>query len=201
MKRGAPVNPHAFHQRQLWRKQLEWCARLLFYTLGHLKRNRPRVRSYHERHGAAMIGWYGTAMLAMLPEGSTRLRRTKGRQGWRHPTRLPPMPRISPRDNPPPRDRDEALSKSDSSFDGRSVHLRLDPVTARDFTTTHSPDGAKVDLILSMCALTFVNANNEDVSANKRREGDAAGSAMEKGHEEKSRESSKRGPGRYSGFG
>ena len=49
-------------------KQLESCGEAPFYTLGPLiDRHRARLRPYHQSGiGAAMIGWFGTAMLCYV---------------------------------------------------------------------------------------------------------------------------------------
>jgi phosphomethylpyrimidine synthase len=49
-------------------KQLEACGEAPFYTLGPAHhRHRPRLRPHHQSAiGAAMIGWFGTAMLCYV---------------------------------------------------------------------------------------------------------------------------------------
>ena len=56
-------------------KQLEWCGEAPFYTLGPLTTDiAPGYDHITSAIGAAMIGWYGTAMLCYVtPEGTPRL--------------------------------------------------------------------------------------------------------------------------------
>ena len=53
--------------RENMEKQLEWCSEAPFYTLGPLTTDiAPGYDHITSAIGAAMIGWYGTAMLCYV---------------------------------------------------------------------------------------------------------------------------------------
>ena len=85
-------------------RQLEWCHEAPFYTLGPLTTDiAPGYDHITSAIGAAMIGWYGTAMLCYVtPKEHLGLPNQKGRQGRRH--RLQDRrPRRRSRQGPPRR--------------------------------------------------------------------------------------------------
>ena len=67
-------------------KQLETCHEAPFYTLGPLTTDiAPGYDHITSAIGAAMIGWYGTAMLCYVtPKEHLGLAGQERRQGWRH---------------------------------------------------------------------------------------------------------------------
>ena len=67
-------------------KQLEWCAEAPFYTLGPLTTDiAPGYDHITSAIGAAMIGWYGTAMLCYVtPEGTPGPAEPRRCEGRRH---------------------------------------------------------------------------------------------------------------------
>ena len=86
--------------RENMEKQLEWCDEAPFYTLGPLTTDiAPGYDHITSAIGAAMIGWYGTAMLCYVtPKEHLGLPESRGREGRRRsPTRSRRTPPISPR--------------------------------------------------------------------------------------------------------
>ena len=72
--------------RENMEKQLEWCQEAPFYTLGPLTTDiAPGYDHITSAIGAAMIGWYGTAMLCYVtPKEHLGLPESRGRQGGCH---------------------------------------------------------------------------------------------------------------------
>ena len=66
-------------------KQLDWCGEAPFYTLGPLTTDiAPGYDHITSAIGAAMIGWYGTALLCYVtPEGAPRPAQSRRREGGR----------------------------------------------------------------------------------------------------------------------
>ena len=61
------LTPDVVAQRSETMKQLEWCQEAPFYTLGPLTTDiAPGYDHITSAIGAAMIGWYGTAMLCYV---------------------------------------------------------------------------------------------------------------------------------------
>jgi phosphomethylpyrimidine synthase len=85
-------------------KQLEWCHEAPFYTLGPLTTDiAPGYDHITSGIGAAMIGWYGCAMLCYVtPKEHLGLPNKKDVKDGVITTRSPPTPPISPRDTPAP---------------------------------------------------------------------------------------------------
>ena len=102
-------------------KQLEWCGEAPFYTLGPLTTDiAPGYDHVTSGIGAAMIGWYGTAMLCYVtPKEHLGLpdRRTSSRAS--SPTRSPRTPRISRRGTPARRSGTTRCRRRASSSAGR----------------------------------------------------------------------------------
>jgi phosphomethylpyrimidine synthase len=140
-------------------KQLEWCEEAPFYTLGPLTTDvAPGYDHITSAIGAAMIGWYGTAMLCYVtPKEHLGLpnrddvkagviaykiaahaadlgQRASRAQAW-----------------------DDALSKARFEFRWQDqFNLAMDPVTARAYHDETLPaDGAKVAHFCSMCGPKF----------------------------------------------
>ena len=72
--------------RENMEKQLEWCDEAPFYTLGPLTTDiAPGYDHITSAIGAAMIGWYGTAMLCYVtPKEHLGLPEPRRREGGRH---------------------------------------------------------------------------------------------------------------------
>ena len=119
--------------------------------------------------GAAMIGWFGTAMLCYVtPKEHLGLPDKRGREGGRH--RLQDRrPRGRPgQGHPGAQDRDDALSKARFEFRWEDqFNLSLDPETARAFHDETLPaEGAKAAHFCSMCGPHFCSMQiTQDVRA------------------------------------
>jgi phosphomethylpyrimidine synthase len=173
--------------------QLEVCKEAPFYTLGPLTTDiAPGYDHITSAIGAAMIGWYGTAMLCYvtpkehlgLPDrddvkdgvitykiaahAADLAKGHQGAQAW-----------------------DDALS--DARFEFRwedQFNLSLDPTTARDFHDETLPAGAaKTAHFCSMCGPHFCSMKiSQDVRKYAAEHGVDEASALELGMKEKSAE-------------
>jgi phosphomethylpyrimidine synthase len=174
-------------------KQLEWCQEAPFYTLGPLTTDiAPGYDHITSAIGAAMIGWYGTAMLCYVtPKEHLGLpNKDDVKQGviaYKIAAHAADLAKGHPR----AREWDDALSKA--RFDFRwddQFNLALDPVTARAYHDETLPaDGAKVAHFCSMCGPKFCSMElTQQVRDYARSKGmsDAAGTTA--GMEEKSLE-------------
>ena len=140
-------------------KQLEWCGEAPFYTLGPLTTDiAPGYDHVTSGIGAAMIGWYGTAMLCYVtPKEHLGLPdREDVKQGviaYKIAAHAADLAKGHPR----ARERDDALSKARFEFRWEDqFNLALDPVTARAYHDETLPaDGAKVAHFCSMCGPKF----------------------------------------------
>jgi len=140
-------------------KQLEWCKEAPFYTLGPLTTDiAPGYDHITSAIGAAMIGWYGTAMLCYVtPKEHLGLpNRDDVKQGviaYKIAAHAADLAKGHPR----AREWDDALSKARFEFRWEDqFNLALDPVTARAYHDETLPaDGAKVAHFCSMCGPKF----------------------------------------------
>ncbi len=140
-------------------KQLEWCGEAPFYTLGPLTTDiAPGYDHVTSGIGAAMIGWYGTAMLCYVtPKEHLGLPdREDVKQGviaYKIAAHAADLAKGHAR----AQERDDALSKARFEFRWEDqFNLALDPVTARAYHDATLPaDGAKVAHFCSMCGPKF----------------------------------------------
>ncbi|HWF83833.1 MAG TPA: phosphomethylpyrimidine synthase ThiC [Vicinamibacterales bacterium] len=140
-------------------KQLEWCQEAPFYTLGPLTTDiAPGYDHITSAIGAAMIGWYGTAMLCYVtPKEHLGLPNRDDVKAGVIAYKIAAHAADLAKGHPRAREWDDALSKA--RFDFRwedQFNLALDPVTARAFHDETLPaDGAKVAHFCSMCGPKF----------------------------------------------
>jgi phosphomethylpyrimidine synthase len=140
-------------------KQLEWCMEAPFYTLGPLTTDiAPGYDHITSAIGAAMIGWYGTAMLCYVtPKEHLGLPNKKDVKDGVIAYKIAAHAADLAKGHPGAQVRDDALSKA--RFDFRwedQFNLSLDPETARDYHDETLPaDGAKVAHFCSMCGPKF----------------------------------------------
>jgi len=140
-------------------KQLEWCGEAPFYTLGPLTTDiAPGYDHITSAIGAAMIGWYGTAMLCYVtPKEHLGLPDRDDVKAGVIAYRIAAHAADLAKGHPNAQAWDDALSKA--RFDFRwedQFNLALDPVTARAFHDETLPaDGAKVAHFCSMCGPKF----------------------------------------------
>ena len=140
-------------------KQLEWCQEAPFYTLGPLTTDiAPGYDHITSAIGAAMIGWYGTAMLCYVtPKEHLGLPNRDDVKAGVIAYKIAAHAADLAKGHPRAREWDDALSKARFEFRWEDqFNLALDPVTARAFHDETLPaDGAKVAHFCSMCGPKF----------------------------------------------
>ena len=179
-------------------KQLEICKEAPFYTLGPLTTDiAPGYDHITSGIGAAMIGWFGTAMLCYVtPKEHLGLpNREDVRQGVIT-YKIAAHAADLAKGHPGAQHRDDALSKARFEFRWEDqFNLALDPETARSFHDETLPaDGAKVAHFCSMCGPKFcsmkITQEVREYAAKKELEGKEA---LLKGMTEKSTEFTEKG--------
>ena len=145
--------------KQNMEKQLALCGEAPFYTLGPLVTDiAPGYDHITSGIGAAMIGWFGTAMLCYVtPKEHLGL---PDRQDVREGVvtyRLAAHAADLAKGHPTARRRDDALSRARFEFRWRDqFNLSLDPEKAMDFHDRTLPaEGAKLAHFCSMCGPKF----------------------------------------------
>jgi len=140
-------------------KQLEWCAEAPFYTLGPLTTDiAPGYDHITSAIGAAMIGWYGTAMLCYVtPKEHLGLPDRDDVKAGVIAYKIAAHAADLAKGHPRARVRDDALSRARFEFRWQDqFNLSLDPVTARAFHDETLPaEGAKAAHFCSMCGPKF----------------------------------------------
>lgn len=140
-------------------KQLEACDEAPFYTLGPLTTDiAPGYDHITSAIGAAMIGWYGCAMLCYVtPKEHLGLPNRKDVKDGVITYKLAAHAADLAKGHPGAQYRDNALSKARFEFRWEDqFNLSLDPDTAREFHDETLPaDGAKVAHFCSMCGPKF----------------------------------------------
>ena len=174
-------------------KQLEWCHEAPFYTLGPLTTDiAPGYDHITSGIGAAMIGWYGCAMLCYVtPKEHLGLPNKDDVKAGVITYKLAAHAADLAKGHPGAQYRDNALSKARFEFRWEDqFNLSLDPVTAREFHDETLPqEGAKSAHFCSMCGPHFCSMKiTEDVRKYAAEQGLAEEEALKAGMEEKSRE-------------
>ncbi len=140
-------------------KQLETCKEAPFYTLGPLTTDiAPGYDHITSAIGAAMIGWYGCAMLCYVtPKEHLGLPDKKDVKDGVITYKLAAHAADLAKGHPGAQYRDNALSKARFEFRWEDqFNLSLDPDTARQFHDETLPaEGAKVAHFCSMCGPKF----------------------------------------------
>ncbi len=140
-------------------KQLAECNEAPFYTLGPLTTDiAPGYDHITSAIGAAMIGWYGCAMLCYVtPKEHLGLPNKKDVKDGVITYKLAAHAADLAKGHPGAQYRDNALSKARFEFRWEDqFNLSLDPDTAREFHDETLPaDGAKVAHFCSMCGPKF----------------------------------------------
>jgi len=140
-------------------KQLEWCKEAPFYTLGPLTTDvAPGYDHITSAIGAAMIGWYGTAMLCYVtPKEHLGLPNRDDVKAGVIAYKIAAHAADLAKGHPRAQAWDDALSKARFEFRWEDqFNLSMDPVTARAFHDETLPaDGAKVAHFCSMCGPKF----------------------------------------------
>jgi len=145
--------------RENMEKQLEWCSEAPFYTLGPLTTDvAPGYDHITSAIGAAMIGWYGTAMLCYVtPKEHLGLPNRDDVKAGVIAYKIAAHAADLAKGHPRARAWDDALSKARFEFRWEDqFNLSMDPVTARAYHDETLPaDGAKVAHFCSMCGPKF----------------------------------------------
>ena len=179
-------------------KQLEWCHEAPFYTLGPLTTDiAPGYDHITSAIGAAMIGWYGCAMLCYVtPKEHLGLPNRDDVKAGVIAYKIAAHAADLAKGHPAAQYRDNALSKARFEFRWRDqFNLGLDPVTARAYHDETLPsEGAKSAHFCSMCGPQFCSMKiTEDVRKYAAEQGMKQEEALEKGMKEKSREFVRKG--------
>jgi phosphomethylpyrimidine synthase len=140
-------------------KQLETCHEAPFYTLGPLTTDiAPGYDHITSAIGAAMIGWYGTAMLCYVtPKEHLGLPNKKDVKDGVIAYKLAAHAADLAKGHPTAQYRDDALSKARFEFRWEDqFNLSLDPEVAREYHDETLPqEGAKLAHFCSMCGPHF----------------------------------------------
>ncbi|MBI1395557.1 MAG: phosphomethylpyrimidine synthase ThiC [Betaproteobacteria bacterium] len=173
--------------------QLKYCQDAPFYTLGPLTTDiAPGYDHITSAIGAAMIGWYGTAMLCYVtPKEHLGLPDKKDVKDGIIAYKIAAHAADLAKGHPGAQVRDNALSKARFEFRwDDQFNLGLDPDTAKQFHDETLPqDGAKLAHFCSMCGPHFCSMKiTQDVRDYARNSGVTEAEALEKGMEQKAEE-------------
>jgi len=179
-------------------KQLAWCDEAPFYTLGPLTTDiAPGYDHITSAIGAAMIGWYGTAMLCYVtPKEHLGLPNRDDVKAGVIAYKIAAHAADLGKGHPRAREWDDALSKARFEFRwDDQFNLALDPVTARAYHDETLPaEGAKVAHFCSMCGPKFCSMKiTDDIRQFAAEHGVGVEKAAELGMEEKKEEFRARG--------
>jgi phosphomethylpyrimidine synthase len=171
-------------------KQLEICHEAPFYTLGPLVTDiAPGYDHITSAIGAAMIGWYGTAMLCYVtPKEHLGLPDRKDVKDGVIAYKIAAHAADLAKGHPGAQKRDDALSRARFEFRWEDqFNLSLDPETAREFHDETLPaPSAKGAHFCSMCGPHFCSMKiTQDVRDYAAAQGIAAGDAVAAGLREK----------------
>ncbi len=174
-------------------KQLEECSEAPFYTLGPLTTDiAPGYDHITSAIGAAMIGWYGCAMLCYVtPKEHLGLPDKEDVKNGLIAYKIAAHAADLAKGHPGAQVRDNALSKARFEFRWEDqFNLSLDPVTAKSFHDETLPqEGAKLAHFCSMCGPQFCSMKiTQDVRDYAERLKVDEKQALELGMAEKSRE-------------
>ncbi|MDP2961859.1 MAG: phosphomethylpyrimidine synthase ThiC [Sulfurimicrobium sp.] len=179
-------------------KQLECCGEAPFYTLGPLTTDiAPGYDHITSGIGAAMIGWYGCAMLCYVtPKEHLGLPDKDDVKEGIITYKIAAHAADLAKGHPGAQIRDNALSKARFEFRWEDqFNLGLDPDRARSFHDETLPkDSSKVAHFCSMCGPHFCSMKiTQDVRDYAASQGVSENEALTKGMEEKSVEFVKAG--------
>ncbi len=173
--------------------QLKWCHEAPFYTLGPLTMDiAPGYDHITSAIGAAMIGWFGTAMLCYVtPKEHLGLPNKDDVKEGIITYKIAAHAADLAKGHPGAQIRDNALSKARFEFRWEDqFNLGLDPDKAREFHDETLPkESAKVAHFCSMCGPHFCSMKiSQDVRDFAAKEGLSEQEALKKGMEAKSEE-------------
>ncbi|WP_456280219.1 phosphomethylpyrimidine synthase ThiC [Bacillus sp. K7] len=174
-------------------KQMDICKEAPFYTLGPLTTDiAPGYDHITSAIGAAMIGWYGTAMLCYVtPKEHLGLpNRDDVREGVIT-YKIAAHAADLAKGHPGAQIRDDALSKARFEFRWRDqFHLSLDPERALEYHDETLPaEGAKTAHFCSMCGPKFCSMRiSQDIRDYAKDKELSEWDAIEEGMKEKAEE-------------
>ncbi len=174
-------------------RQAEICQEAPFYTLGPLTTDiAPGYDHITSAIGAAMIGWYGTAMLCYVtPKEHLGLPNKQDVKDGVIAYKIAAHAADLAKGHPGAQGRDDAISKARFEFRWRDqFNLSLDPETAVAYHDETLPaEPAKSAHFCSMCGPKFCSMRiTQDVREYARSRGLIPEAALTSGMEEKSRE-------------
>jgi phosphomethylpyrimidine synthase len=183
-------------------RQLAACDEAPFYTLGPLTTDiAPGYDHITSAIGAAMIGWYGCAMLCYVtPKEHLGLPDKEDVKAGVMAYKIAAHAADLAKGHPEAQHRDNALSQARFEFRWQDqFNLSLDPETAKDFHDATLPaQGAKLAHFCSMCGPHFcsmkITQDVREYAAEKQLADDAA---LKQGMQEKSEEFRKTGGDLY----
>ena len=184
-------------------EQLRLCGEAPFYTLGPLTTDiAPGYDHITSAIGAAMIGWYGTAMLCYVtPKEHLGLPNKADVKDGIMAYKLAAHAADLAKGHPGAQMRDNALSKARFEFRWEDqFNLGLDPDKAREFHDETLPQhGAKLAHFCSMCGPHFCSMKiTQDVREYAAKLGVSDEAALQKGMEVKAVEFVQKGAEIYS---
>jgi len=172
-------------------RQLEVCQEAPFYTLGPLTTDiAPGYDHITSAIGAAMIGWFGTAMLCYVtPKEHLGLPNKEDVKEGVITYKIAAHAADLAKGHPRARQRDDALSKARFEFRWRDqFHLSLDPERAMSYHDETLPaEAAKSAHFCSMCGPKFCSMRiTQDIRDYAAEHGLDSQEAVEAGMKEKS---------------
>jgi phosphomethylpyrimidine synthase len=178
--------------------QLKYCKEAPFYTLGPLTTDiAPGYDHITSAIGAAMIGWYGTAMLCYVtPKEHLGLPDKDDVKDGIMAYKIAAHAADLAKGHPGAQIRDNALSKARFEFRWEDqFNLGLDPDKAKQFHDETLPqDGAKLAHFCSMCGPHFCSMKiTQDVREYAEKHGLSEQDALKRGMGEKAVEFVKKG--------
>jgi phosphomethylpyrimidine synthase len=174
-------------------KQLEVCKEAPFYTLGPLTTDiAPGYDHITSAIGAAMIGWFGTAMLCYVtPKEHLGLPNREDVRVGVITYKIAAHAADLAKGHPGAQQRDDALSKARFEFRWRDqFNLSLDPERAVEYHDETLPaEGAKTAHFCSMCGPKFCSMRISQDIRNYAKENDLnTTEAIHQGMQEKAKE-------------
>ncbi len=173
--------------------QLQYCREAPFYTLGPLTTDiAPGYDHITSAIGAAMIGWFGTAMLCYVtPKEHLGLPDREDVKDGIIAYKIAAHAADLAKGHPGAQIRDNALSKARFEFRWEDqFNLGLDPDKAREFHDETLPqEGAKLAHFCSMCGPHFCSMKiTQDVREYAEKQGVSEQEALDKGMKDKAKE-------------
>ncbi|WP_439644867.1 phosphomethylpyrimidine synthase ThiC [Caldalkalibacillus mannanilyticus] len=174
-------------------KQLEICKEAPFYTLGPLTTDiAPGYDHITSAIGAAMIGWYGTAMLCYVtPKEHLGLPNKNDVREGVITYKIAAHAADLAKGHPGAQIRDDALSKARFEFRWNDqFNLSLDPERAREYHDETLPaEGAKTAHFCSMCGPKFCSMRiSHEIRSTAKEKGLTEKAIIEEGLKQKANE-------------